>query len=793
MAGKQIRKVGVIGAGVMGSGIAVHVAGAGYPVLLLDIVPPMAVPEGTDPKSKAWRNKFAISGKENLLKSKLPAYHSKVWDPDLIEVGNLEDDLAKLNECDWVIEAVKEDLKVKRDLFSRIDAIRHADLVVTTNTSGLPIAELTEGRSEGFKKHFFVTHFFNPPRHMKLLEIVTGPATDDAVLKRVVAYGQDVLGKGIVYGKDTPNFVANRIGTYGMLDAIQEMLKQNLAPEEVDALLGSPVGHPKSALFRTGDLVGLDTFAHVANNCYDLLPKDENRDTFKLPKFITDMVASGKLGDKSKGGFYKKGADGLETLDPYTGTYRAQARPKLDVTKAAKDIENVGERLKAVVNFDDKYGRFAWTVTARGLAYAARRLGEIADDVTQIDRAMRWGFGWELGPFESWDAIGFKEATARMKKDGISVPAFVDEMIASGVTGFYRNDGAEFYDPSTKGWKKTQFSNRSFKLPKKDKNALVDTNDSASLWDIGDGVFCVEFHCKMNAVDGDNTAMMMKGVDKAEKDGVGLIIANEAPEVFSAGANLFLVLMAANAEEWGQLEKTVKDFQDANQRLKHANVPVVAAPFGLTLGGGAEIALAAQAIRAHCELYMGLVEIGVGLLPGGGGNKELLWRNTGHLPDGTDVFPGIQKTFETIALAKVTSSGGAGEAKEVGFLTASDKITFNREQLIFDAKQTAIAMSITGFRPTRPRVFRVGGRPAFANLQAALWAMQQAHQVSDHDMKIALKIANVLTGGNVPANAKVSEQYLLDLEREAFMSLVGEEKTKERMQHMLMNGKPLRN
>jgi 3-hydroxyacyl-CoA dehydrogenase len=791
MASKQIRKVGVIGAGVMGGGIATHVAGAGYPVLLLDIVPPFAPPPGTDTKSAAWRNKFAIEGKEKLLKSKIPAYHSKERDPDLIEVGNIEDDLARLNECDWVIEAVKEELGVKRALFKRIDGLRHADLVVTSNTSGLPIKDLTEGLSEGFRAHFFVTHFFNPPRHMKLLEIVSGTATDQSVLQRVVKFGEDVLGKGIVYGKDTPNFVANRIGTFGMLDAINEMLKEKLSPEEVDALLGTPVGHPKSALFRTGDLVGLDTFAHVANNCYDLLTKDEERETFKLAPYITEMVKSGKLGDKSKGGFYRKGEAGLETYDPYTAQYRPQAKAKLDAIKAVREIEDVSERLKTIVSVDDRYGKFVWRVTARGLAYAARRLGEIADDVLQIDRALKWGFNWELGPFESWDAIGFADAAARMKKDGIAVPRWVDEMVEAKVPGFYRNGGAEFYDPFKKAWKSVPVNPRALKLPSKDPKRVVEKNDSASLLDLGDGVYCVEFHCKMNAVDPDNTAMLVKGVEKAEKDGVGLVIGNEAPEVFSAGANLFLVLMAANSEEWGQLEAQVKALQDATMRLKFANVPVVAAPFGVAVGGGCELALAAQAIRAYCELYIGLVEIGVGLLPGGGGNKELLWRNTGHLRESEDIFPGIQRTFETIALAKI--SAGAADAKDIGFLAPSDRITFNRDQLIYDAKQTVLAMAAVGFRPTRPRMFRVGGRPAFANLQAALWAMEQSHMASAHDRKIATKIARVITGGDVPGNAKVTEQHLLDLEREAFMSLVGEEKTKERMQAMLTTGKPLRN
>ncbi len=796
MASKQIRKVGVLGAGVMGSGIAAHVAGAGYPVLLLDIVPPMAVPEGVDPKSRAWRDKFSLDAKEKMKKQKPAPYHTKA-DADLIEVGNLTDDLVRLNECDWVIEAVKEDLAVKRELFGRIDALRKPDLVVTSNTSGLPIASIVEGMSEGFKKHFFVTHFFNPPRYMRLLEIVTGPDSDSAAVERCVRFGEDVLGKGIVYGKDTPNFVANRIGTFGMLDAIRQMLKQGLTPEEADALMGTPVGHPKSALFRTGDLVGLDTFAHVANNCYDLLVNDEERETFRLPAYITKMVETGKLGDKVKGGFYKKSKEGLFTLDPATGEYRPNQKADIPLVKELKSVEDLGERLRLLARSDDKYGRFAFLVTARSLAYAARRLGEIADDVTQIDRAMKWGFNWELGPFESWDALGFAETTRRIHDAKIALPQWVDEMAAAKVEGFYRADGAEYYDPFAKAWKKVATSARALKLPKHDDpKRVLEHNDSATLFDLGDGVYCVEFHSKMNSVDADNTAMLLRGVEKAEDDGVGLVIGNEATDAFSAGANLFLVLMTARqaTEEpalWKELESTVKQFQDANMRLKHAGVPVVAAPFGLALGGGCEIALGAQAIRAHAELYMGLVEVGVGLIPGGGGNKEVLWRQTSGLREGEDLFPGIQRAFETIGMAKVSFS--ASLAREMGLLSPCDQVTFNRDQLIHDAKQTVLAMALAGLKPTPLRTFRVGGTAAYANLQVGIWSMAQAHQISEHDQKIALKLARVLTGGDVPANAKVTEQHLLDLEREAFMSLLGEEKTQARMEYMLLNNKPLRN
>lgn len=788
---KQIRKVAVLGAGVMGSGIAAHVAGAGYPVLLLDIVPPFAAPAGVDASSRAWRDKFASDAKQNLQKARPGAYHDKQNDPELLEVGNLEDDLERLNECDWVIEAVKEDLGIKQALFARIDAIRHEDLVLTSNTSGLPIEKLTDGRSEGFNKHFFVTHFFNPPRYMRLLEIVLGPESDPAAVKRTVTFGEDVLGKGIVYGKDTPNFVANRIGTFGMLDAMHEMIKVGLTPEEADALLGKPVGHPKSALFRTGDIVGLDTFVHVADNCYDLLPNDPQRDTFKVPAYVRTMVANKQLGDKTKGGFYKKTKEGLLTLDPTTGEYRALEKPRLDIIGELRGADDLAGQLKILANAEDKYGKFAWDVTQRSIAYTAGLLGEIADDVVQIDRAMRWGFNWEIGPFQKWDAVGFKVVAEKMKAAGLTLPAWVDEMLAAGVESFYRNAESEFYDPLAKSWKKVPFSDRVLRLPKRNDKRAVQSNDSATLFDIGDGVFCVEFHSKMNSVDSDNIQLIVDGLARAEKEGQGLVIGNEASDAFSAGANIGLMLGAARSEEFGEIEAMSKGMQDALMLIKHANVPVVAAPFGLTLGGGAEVALGAQAIRAHCELYMGLVEVGVGLIPGGGGTKEVLWRLTSGVRAEDDLFPAIQRAFEIVGMAKVSMS--ASEAKNMGLLAPSDRITFNREQLIHDAKATVIAMNIAGFKPTRPRLLRVGGRPAYANLMAGLWSMEQAHQISAHDRKIAMKLSYVLTGGDVPANTKVTEQYLLDLEREAFMSLIAEPMSQDRMEHMLVKGKPLRN
>jgi len=796
MAGPFIRKVAVIGSGVMGSGIAAHIAGAGFPVLLLDIVPPGPAPAGVDAASPAWRSRFAREARERMYKSKPAAYHAKA-DAELIETGNLEDDLHRLSGCDWVIEAIKEELEVKRALYRRIDALGALRPVVTSNTSGLPIADLVQGLSEPFRRGFFVTHFFNPPRYMRLLELVRGVDTDPAVVERIARFGEEVLGKGIVYGRDTPNFIANRIGTFGMLDAIHEMQRCGLTPEEVDALLGTPVGHPKSALFRTGDMVGLDTFAHVAGNCHRLLTHDEERETFVLPPWVQAMVAAGRLGDKSRGGFYRKTPEGLQTLDPATGDYRPHVKARLPLLKELREVEDLRERLRAIAADTSPHGQFAWRVTARTLAYAARRLGEIAEDVTQIDRALRWGFNWELGPFEAWDALGFAATADRMRREGIALPAWVDVMQAAGIEGFYRNDGTDCYDPLASRWRPVVRSARSLRLPTRASDRrVVEANDSGQLLDMGEGVFCVAFRSKMNSVDPDNTLLLLRGIERAEQEGVGLVLGNEAPDAFCAGANLFLVVATANqaVDEpalWSSLEEQVRTFQGTVQRMRHASVPVVAAPFGLTLGGGCELALGAQAIRAHAELYMGLVEVGVGLIPGGGGTLELLWRLTGGLREGEDMFPAIQRTFETIGMAKVSMS--AAEAREMGFLGPCDRVSFNREQLLFDARETVLSLVRTGHRPARPRTLRVGGTAAFANLQAGLWSMREAHQISEHDHLIALKLARVLTGGDVAAGTRRTEQEMLDLEREAFMSLLGEEKSRERMMHMLTTGKPLRN
>ncbi|MFN7131084.1 MAG: 3-hydroxyacyl-CoA dehydrogenase NAD-binding domain-containing protein [Myxococcales bacterium] len=785
MATNRIRKVGVLGAGVMGSGIAAHVAGAGVPVVLLDIVPPDLKPE--EKNDRAARNRFANGGKERALAARPAAFFTQK-DAALIQTGNLEDDLSLLASCDWIVEAVKEDASVKQALFAKIEQVA-PNAIVTSNTSGIPLATLTHGRTETFSRNFLITHFFNPVRYMKLLELVVGPKTDPQVVELLHRFGEDQLGKGIVYAKDTPNFVANRIGTFAVMDTIRQMMEYGLSIDEVDAIHGKPLGHPKSAVFRTADIVGLDTLLHVANNCYTLLKDDEEREIFNPPDFMKEMVKRGMLGDKTKGGFYKKTKEGILSLDWKTLEYKPQQKARFESTGEARNIENAGERIKHMVNATDKAGEFAWNTVSRALNYSALRLGEIADDVVNVDRAMRWGFNWDLGPFETLDAIGVKAFAEKFKASGKKLAPVIDA-VASGPGAFYPKPGS-YWDVRTRGEQVVPVNPRVLALPRHDQTKILKRNDSATLWDIGDGVLCVEFHSKMNSVDADNIQVLNDALDEAEKNFLGVVIGNEAPDAFSAGANIFMMLLAAREQQWDQIEGMVKAFQDVNQRLRQSWVPVVAAPFGLTLGGGAEIALAADAIRAHAELYMGLVEVGVGLIPGGGGCKEMVFRNLAHVPDNMDVFAPTQKTFETVGMARVSFS--AEMAREMNFLNERDGVTLAREQLLRDAKETVLGLARAGYRPPRPRTVRVAGESGYATLKVGLWSMEQGHAISEHDRLIGTRLAKVLCGGNVAAGTRVTEQHLLDLEREAFLSLIGEEKTQARMEYMLTNNKPLRN
>lgn len=796
----RIRKVAVLGAGVMGSGIAAHLANSGVRALLLDIVPPKAGP-GEDTSSKAFRNKFVLGALANMRKQRpSPIVSEQVF--SYIEVGNFEDDMARIAECDWVIEVVKEDMAVKQALFAKVEQYARKDAIISSNTSGLSITGMLQGRGPEFRKHFLVTHFFNPVRYMKLLELVAGKETDPSVLLAIHLFGEDVLGKGIVYGKDTTNFIANRIGVYGMMKTIASMREAELTVEEVDKIFGPAMGRPKSAVFRTADIVGLDTFIHVAKNCYDTLTQDEMRDTFAIPDFLQKMVEKGMLGDKSGSGFYKKskggGGDGekeILALDLQTLDYRPQKKVRFESLGAAKDVEDVKERVATVMKGQDKAAKFAEMVTLDVLAYSSRRIPEIADDIVNIDRGVRWGFGWDLGPFEVWDAYGVKAGVARMKELGIQPAAWVEEMLATGRESFYGvQDGRDTYwDIRAKSVKQVQESPRTLRVEYlKRGNKKIAGNGSATLWDMGEGATLLEFHSKMNSIDDDIIAMMNTALDETEKNHLGLVIGNDGSN-FSAGANIMALLMAAKSDEFEAIRKMAQSFQAANQRMRYSPVPVVVAPFNLTLGGGAEVTMGGNAIQASAELYMGLVEVGVGLIPGGGGNMQLLRNVYGPYAADKDFdpLPFLKKVFLSIGTAKVATS--AEEAREAGFLKASDGITSNRDFLLMDAKVRVLGMAGSGFQPPRPTRFRLPGPSGAATIDMMLYDMQLNNQISEHDRKIGQKLATVLTGGDTSPTALVTEERLLELELEAFLSLTGDPKTQDRLMFMLEKGKPLRN
>jgi 3-hydroxyacyl-CoA dehydrogenase len=793
-----IRKVAVLGSGVMGSGIAAHVANAGIPVLMLDMVPPKPGP-GDVVSSKAFRNKFALAGLANLKKLRpAPLYTPAAL--ELIEVGNFDDDLARIAEADWVVEVVKEDLAVKQALFARVEPNLKPGAIVSSNTSGLSVVGMLQGRGAAFRKAFLVTHFFNPVRYMKLLELVAGPDTDPAVLQRMARFGEETLGKGIVWAKDSTNFIANRIGTYGMLRVLKDMEKAELTVEEVDKIFGPPMGRPKSAVFRTTDIVGLDTFVHVAQNCYDTLTQDEERETFQVPEFVHRMLAANMLGDKTGMGFYKKvkGKDGeseIQVLDLKTLSYRPQAKVRFESLGAAKGIDDVAERIRTVLSGTDKAARFAERVTLDTLGYASRRIPEISDDLVNIDRALRWGFAWDLGPFEVWDAYGVRKGVARMKELGLKPAPWVEQMLASGRETFYAVDGTRdtAWDIRSKKATVVPENPRAIRVDHlRRRGKALEENDSASLWDMGDGALLLEFHSKMNSVDDGIVAMINRALDRAEASARGLVIGNDGGN-FSAGANIMALLMAIKSDDLPSVERMVTEFQAVNQRVHYSPIPVVAAPFGLTLGGGAEIAMSANAIQGAAELYMGLVEVGVGLIPGGGGNMMLLRNLYGQFATDRDFdpLPFLKKLFLTIGTAKVATS--AEEARALGFLSRQDGISLNRNLLLADAKARVLGMADSGFRPPRPTHFRLPGRSGAATIDMMLYDMELNNQISAYDRHIGQKLGQVLSGGDVSAFTPVSEARLLELEREAFLSLCGEEKTQDRIAAMLETGKPLRN
>jgi len=773
-----ITKAAVIGSGVMGSGIAAHLANAGIPSLLLDV------------KREYAENAIAKLGKTNPAPLFRPAYAS------LITPGEIDADLSKLAGVDWIIEVVTERLDVKRALLEKVESVWTPGTIVSTNTSGISVNAMVEGRGEAFRRHFLGTHFFNPPRYMKLLEIVPAADTDADAVAFMRAFCEKRLGKGVVVAKDTPNFIANRIGTYGLLATLREMERGGYTVEEVDAATGPAMGRPKSATFRTLDLVGLDTFVHVAANVRDNVDDESERAAFEVPAALKTLVERGWLGEKSGQGFYKKikGPAGsvIQALDPATLEYADGGKPAGGSLEAAKQAKGARAKIKALLGADDRYSKLAWNIVAPVLLYAADKLGEIADTIPDIDDAMRWGFNWELGPFETWDAIGVRASVRRMKAEGRSVPAWVEAWLADGNETFYKTDGAKRFYVRGSAYEEREAPKEAISLRahKADPANVIRSNAGASLIDIGDDVACLEFHSPNNAIGGDILTMIEQSVEEVRRNWRGLVVANEGRN-FCVGANLMLLLMEAQDEEWDEVDRIIRMFQNAMMALKRLTRPVVAAPHRMTLGGGVEACLPADAVLFASETYFGLVETGVGLIPAGGGCKELALRISSAAAPDADLQPAINAAFETIALAKVSTSGA--NAADLGYMRGADRVVMNDDHRIYEAKRMVLAMDEAGYAPQRQEKIRVVGRDGAAVLRMGAYGMRRGGYISDHDLRIASKLAHVLAGGDAPAGALVGEQYFLDLEREAFLSLTGEPKTQARMQHMLAKGKPLRN
>ena len=806
----QVKKAAVLGAGTMGAQIAAHLANAGVPTLLLDIVPTGAqasrLPQSDTASGDACapvedRNAIARGGLEAAKKAK-PAAFFTAEIASLVSIGNFEDDLAKLKDCDLIIEAVVENLEVKRSLYEKVEQHRRPGSVVASNTSGIPLKLLAEGRSEDFKAHFLGMHFFNPPRYMHLVELIGTEWTKPEVSCSMFGFLDERLGKGVVVAKDRPNFIANRIGTYGALVTMRTMIDDGYSVEEVDKITGPAAGRPKTATFRTFDLVGLDVFAHVVKNLHENLPDDPERETFVMPEFVTKMIERGILGNKTKGGFYqrKKGeGDKREiwTLDTATLDYRPSQKVKLPSLDMAKNIEDTRERLRTLVWAKDRVGQFLWKTISKTLTYTAERIPEIADTVVEVDRAMRWGFNWELGPFEVWDAMGVEKSVARLKEDGRAVPANVQQMLDIGAKTFYKQENGQrfYFDFASSQYVPLADPSGTIILKSlKDRAGVIKKNPGASMIDLGDGVACVEFHSKMNSIGGDTLEMLRFAIAETEKNFIGLVIGNQGVN-FSVGANLMLMLMEAQDENWEELEMIGRYFQSSVMSLRYSPKPVVVAPFQMVFGGGCEMVLHADAVRAAAETYIGLVEVGVGIIPAGCGTKEMLVRTLDSIPSDmkdADPFPFVKRAFETIALAKVATS--AEEARDLGFLRDQDSISMNSDRLIADAKRQVLALAATGYvQPQQRTDILALGAPALATLKLGVHLMKRAGYISDHDALIGEKLARILTGGDLNHATRVSEQYLLDLEREAFLSLIGTRKTQDRIAHMLKTGKPLRN
>ena len=800
----KFHKAVVIGSGTMGAAIAAHLANAGVSVTLLDIIPNKLLPEeekkGLTLEDKIVCNRIVRQGLDRAIKSR-PASFFTSETPALVSIGNLEDDLGVIKSADWVIEVIIENLKIKRGLMARIDAIRPADTIVTTNTSGIPVTEIAEGLSDGFRQHFLGTHFFNPPRYLKLLEVIPTKDTLPEVIDAISEFGEYRLGKGIVLCKDTPNFIANRLGFGGGAYALDYILENNYTVDEVDAITGPAIGRPKTATFRLIDLVGIDVWEDVGANLAPAIPDDKQAQQYlnseKVNQMIHSMVEKGWLGTKVKQGFYKeiRTAEGNRefwSLNLKTMGYEAPVKVRFESIGKVRDLEDLGEKLKTIIASEDRAGQLVRTLTYQGLYYASLRIPEIADTPKPLDDAMRWGFGYEAGPFETWDMLGVQETLRAMSAAGFQAADWVEKMVSSGHPTFYEYEAGTkvgVYNPVLRKYVSIK---RPASLILLKEQKVISKNPGATLYDLGDGVACVEFHTKMNSLDEDIANMIIEGQDRMQHEFEGLVIGNEADN-FSAGANIMLVVMAAQMGEWEKLGNIVKNLQDLNMRARYSPKPVVVAPAGLSLGGGAEVTTHASRVVAAAELYTGFVEFGVGVIPAGGGTKEMLRRivNPAMKTEGAEALPFLQRVFMQIGLAKVATS--AEEARQMGILGPLDRVVMNKDLLITEAKKEVLHMAATGYHPPIPEKIYAAGRDALGALRVAIHMMKEGKYITEYESFMAGKLAYVMTGGELSRPTWVDEQYILDLEREAFLSLCGEEKTRQRMVNMLQTGKPLRN
>lgn len=802
---REIKKVAVLGSGVMGIGIAAHLAGAGLEVALLDIVPPKLTEEdekkGITRDTPSFRNRFATTAIQKALKARQSPFFVKD-DAELVTPGNFEDDAAVIKECDWIIEVVVEDLKIKQKVMKMVEKNWNKTAVISTNTSGLPLKEIADKMKPEMKKHFLGTHFFNPVRFMHLLEVIPMKETKKDVVEFIADFCEKVLGKGIVFGKDTPNFVANRIGVAGMIGTMNMMDEMGITIDEADRIFGPPMGRPKSALFRTADMVGLDTLAHVAHNTAGRVKPAEAARYFTLPQYIEKMVEKGLLGSKTGSGFYNR-VDKKKFLiiDPKTLEYKEQEGEKFEQLGMIAFIADVGQRIKATINAGGRMGEFAKKATYEQLIYSAERVPEIADTIVEIDNGMKWGFNFDVGPFEAWDAIGLKESVKDMERMGYKVPKKIKDMIAAKKTSFYRQKGQkkQYYDFRKKTYLDLEEKPEVIILSdlKKDKKKIIETRKTATLMDIGDGVYLVEYHSPMNSLDQDMWEVMRKAVDLAHDKGVGVVIGNQdwaIPGAFSAGANISVILEGAKQKAWDMIKEAVKYFQETNQYMTYSPVPVVAAPYGMTLGGGAEVAMSCNKMVCHHDLFMGLVEVGVGVMPGGGGCMLLLRHYQNYIPRNAvqnNLQPFAAPILQMVGTATVSDS--AEHARELGFVRPIDKIVYNKRHLVGEAKKEVLLMAEAGFKPPRKQKYQVMGDQLRGVANAFVQDMVLGGYATEYDAFILRKVAHVLGGGFVPENSFVPEDYILELEREAFVELCAQQKTQERLQHMLMTGKPLRN